>query len=66
MEPLRSQKMCSSTAWGVKATAGVTRLSGEDFDNRIVDFCMQDFKHKDRGNALGGAHRVGIGNTKSI
>merc|ERR1712048_27523 len=28
----------------VKATAGDTHLGGEDFDNRIVDFCMQDFK----------------------
>ena len=26
----------------VKATAGDTHLGGEDFDNRIVDFCMQD------------------------
>ena len=26
----------------VKATAGNTHL-GEDFDNRIVDFCLQDF-----------------------
>merc|ERR1712036_124870 len=24
----------------VKATAGDTHLGGEDFDNRIVDFCM--------------------------
>ena len=27
-----------------EATAGDTHLGGEDFDNRIVDFCMQDFK----------------------
>ena len=27
-----------------KATAGDTHLGGEDFDNRVVDFCMQDFK----------------------
>merc|ERR1712000_734715 len=33
----------------VKATAGDTHLGGEDFDNRIVDFCMQDFKRKNRG-----------------
>ena len=26
----------------VKATAGDTHLGGEDFDNRIVDFCMQE------------------------
>jgi L1 cell adhesion molecule like protein len=24
----------------VKATAGDTHLGGEDFDNRVVDFCM--------------------------
>jgi len=33
----------------VKATAGDTHLGGEDFDNRIVDFCIQDFKRKNRG-----------------
>merc|ERR1712113_854413 len=33
----------------VKATAGDTHLGGEDFDNRIVDFCLQDFKRKNRG-----------------
>merc|ERR1712159_258726 len=32
----------------VKATAGDTHLGGEDFDNRIVDFCMQDFKRKNK------------------
>merc|ERR1711879_1130882 len=26
----------------VKATAGDTHLGGEDFDNRIVDFCIQE------------------------
>merc|ERR1712113_400961 len=33
----------------VKATAGDTHLGGEDFDNRILDFCMQDFKRRNRG-----------------
>merc|ERR1711998_279813 len=33
----------------VKATAGDTHLGGEDFDNRLVDFCLQDFKKKNRG-----------------
>ena len=28
----------------VKATAGDTHLGGEDFDNRMVDFCLQDIK----------------------
>lgn len=30
----------------VKATAGDTHLGGEDFDNRMVDFCCQEFKRK--------------------
>jgi len=39
----------------VKATNGDTHLGGEDFDNRIVDFCIADFKKKSgidiKGNA---------------
>merc|ERR1712028_247070 len=42
----------------VKATAGDTHLGGEDFDNRIVDFCMQDFKRKNRGKDLTGNQRA--------
>merc|ERR1712028_175717 len=42
----------------VKATAGDTHLGGEDFDNRIVDFCMQDFKRKNRGKDLAGNQRA--------
>jgi L1 cell adhesion molecule like protein len=30
----------------VKATNGDTHLGGEDFDNRLVDFCIADFKKK--------------------
>jgi len=30
----------------VKATNGHTHLGGEDFDNRLVDYCMEDFKKK--------------------
>uniref|UniRef100_A0A7C8ZMN4 Adenosinetriphosphatase n=1 Tax=Opuntia streptacantha TaxID=393608 RepID=A0A7C8ZMN4_OPUST len=30
----------------VKATAGDTHLGGEDFDNRLVNFCVQEFKRK--------------------
>ena len=30
----------------VKATAGDTHLGGADFDNRLVDFCVADFKKK--------------------
>lgn len=37
----------------VKATAGDTHLGGEDFDNRLVDFCMQDFKKKHRKDLAG-------------
>merc|ERR1711976_534288 len=30
----------------VKATNGHTHLGGQDFDNKLVDFCMNDFKKK--------------------
>jgi len=30
----------------VKATAGDTHLGGEDFDNTLVDWCVQEFKKK--------------------
>merc|ERR1712054_331069 len=30
----------------VKATNGHTHLGGEDFDNKMVDYCMADFKKK--------------------
>merc|ERR1712176_339398 len=32
----------------VKSTAGDTHLGGEDFDNRMVNFCIQEFKRKHR------------------
>jgi heat shock protein 1/8 len=32
----------------VKATAGDTHLGGEDFDNRMVDYFIQDFKRRHR------------------
>merc|ERR1711957_372098 len=32
----------------VKATNGHTHLGGEDFDNRLVDFCMAEFKKKSK------------------
>jgi len=32
----------------VKATAGDTHLGGEDFDNRMVEYFMQEFKRKHR------------------
>jgi heat shock 70kDa protein 1/2/6/8 len=32
----------------VKATAGDTHLGGEDFDRRLVEHCMTDFKRKNK------------------
>merc|ERR1719439_372934 len=32
----------------VKATAGDTHLGGEDFDNRMVDYFVQEFKNKNK------------------
>ncbi|OLP79133.1 Heat shock 70 kDa protein [Symbiodinium microadriaticum] len=42
----------------VKATAGDTHLGGEDFDNRVVDLCIQDFKRKNRGKDMAGNQRA--------
>jgi len=42
----------------VKATAGDTHLGGEDFDNRLLDFCVQDFKRKNRGKDPTGNQRA--------
>ena len=38
--------VCAASTWFAlaEATAGDTHLGGEDFDNRVVDFCIQDFK----------------------
>merc|ERR1712017_15014 len=33
----------------VKATAGDTHLGGEDFDNRMVNYLVEEFKRKNRG-----------------
>src|SRR5690606_33858429 len=30
----------------VKSTSGDTHLGGEDFDNKIVDYCLMDFSRK--------------------
>jgi molecular chaperone DnaK (HSP70) len=30
----------------VKATAGDTHLGGEDFDQRVIDYCVEQFKKK--------------------
>ena len=42
-----------------KATAGDTHPGGEDFDNRIVDFSMQDLNRKNCSNDLvGNSHAI--------
>jgi len=33
----------------VMATAGDTHLGGEDFDNKLVEYCVQDFCRKNKG-----------------
>ena len=43
--PSRSHR-CSGDILNAKATAGGTHLGGEDFDNLVFDFCMQDFKRR--------------------
>lgn len=42
----------------VKATAGDTHLGGEDFDNRMVDYCMEEFKRKTRKDMSGNARAM--------
>jgi len=42
----------------VKATAGDTHLGGEDFDNRVVDYCVKDFRRKHHGKDLSGDQRA--------
>lgn len=37
----------------VKATAGNTHLGGEDIDNRLVDFCVQEFRNKHKKDISG-------------
>jgi molecular chaperone DnaK (HSP70) len=43
--PMSPLKRVSSE---VKATAGDTHLGGEDFDNRLVNHFVQEFKHKNK------------------
>ena len=42
----------------VKATAGDTHLGGEDFDHRLVNFCLQEFKRKHRKDPSGNARAL--------
>jgi len=38
----------TNTVFEVRATAGDPHLGGEDFDNRLLDHCITDFKRKSR------------------
>jgi heat shock protein 1/8 len=42
----------------VKATAGDTHLGGEDFDNRLTNFFIQEFKRKYKKDISGNARRA--------
>jgi len=42
----------------VKATAGDTHLGGEDFDNRLVEWCIGEFKRKNKTADLTGNERA--------
>jgi heat shock protein 1/8 len=42
----------------VKSTAGDTHLGGEDFDNRLVDHFVSEFKRKNGGKDLSGNARA--------
>ena len=42
----------------MKAITGDTHLSCEDFDDSVVNFCMQGFTLKKRAKDLAGKHRV--------
>jgi len=42
----------------VKATAGDTHLGGEDFDNRMVNHFVQEFKRKNRKDITGNARAL--------
>mgnify|MGYP003573540003 CR=1 FL=1 len=39
--------------WGVKSTAGDTHLGGEDFDNRLVNHFVAEFKRKHKKDISG-------------
>ncbi|KAJ1695069.1 hypothetical protein LUZ63_011767 [Rhynchospora breviuscula] len=42
----------------VRATAGDTHLGGEDFDDRLVDHCIQEFKKKYNKDITGNARSL--------
>lgn len=41
----------------VKASGGDSHFGGDDFDSRVVDYCLQDFKKKNMGKDMSGNHR---------
>ncbi|CAH1432931.1 unnamed protein product [Lactuca virosa] len=43
----------------VKAVAGDTHLGGEDFDNRMVNYCVEDFKNKWNKDLRGNQRALG-------
>ncbi|KAJ8706611.1 hypothetical protein PYW07_012689 [Mythimna separata] len=45
----------NGSVYEVKATAGNTRLGGEDFDNRLVAYFAEDFRKKYHTDILGNA-----------
>lgn len=42
----------------VRATAGDSHLGGEDLDNRLVNFCVEDFKRKTKNDVSGSARAL--------
>ncbi|KAF4658355.1 70-kilodalton heat shock protein [Perkinsus chesapeaki] len=40
--------------YDVKAVAGDIHLGGSDFDNRVLDYCIQHFKHCNEGKSIEG------------
>ena len=42
----------------VKATGGDTHLGGDDIDNELVNWCVQEFERKNRGTQLKGNARA--------
>ncbi|KAL4572435.1 hypothetical protein LXL04_019212 [Taraxacum kok-saghyz] len=43
----------------VKAVAGDTHLGGEDFDNNMVKYCVEDFKKKSNKDLVGNERALG-------
>ncbi|PRQ59124.1 putative Heat shock protein 70 family [Rosa chinensis] len=48
----------TSAVFEVKATAGDTHLGGEDFDNRMVNFCVEEFKQKHKVDVSGNSRAI--------